>query len=63
MCYPCARSICYQSTRFVPDVIAGALIGIVVAYLVCKLRDLIMPLLIWVIKAARIISLACLRLV
>ena len=52
----------YVGVHYPLDVVAGALIGIVVAFLVLKLRDLTMPLLVWVIKAVRIICLACLRM-
>lgn len=48
----------YVGVHYPLDVLAGALIGIAVAFLVLKLRDLIMPLLVWVIKAVRIICLA-----
>ena len=48
----------YAGVHYPLDVIAGALIGIVGSYVVFKLRDLIMPVLVWVIKAARILCLA-----
>ena len=48
----------YAGVHYPLDVVAGALIGIVASYLAIKLRDLIMPVLVWVIKAARILCLA-----
>ena len=48
----------YTGVHYPSDVIAGALIGIVVTFLVFKLRDLLEPILTWVIKAARIFCLA-----
>ena len=48
----------YVGVHYPLDVIAGALIGIVIAFLVFKLRDLMHPILIWVIKFARILCLA-----
>ena len=48
----------YVGVHYPLDVVGGALIGIVMSLLVLKLRDLIMPVLVWVIKAVRIICLA-----
>jgi undecaprenyl-diphosphatase len=48
----------YAGVHYPVDVLAAALIGIVVAYLVLKLRDLLEPLPTMVIKAARILCLA-----
>jgi undecaprenyl-diphosphatase len=48
----------YVGVHYPLDVVAGALIGIVMAYLVLKVWELIMPVLVWVIKAVRIICLA-----
>ena len=54
--YALARVL--AGVHYPSDVIAGALIGIVVALLVFKIRDLLGPVLIWVIKGARILCLA-----
>ena len=54
--YALARVL--AGVHYPSDVIAGALIGIVVAFLVFKIRDLLGPILIWVIKGARILCLA-----
>ena len=48
----------YAGVHYPLDIIAGALIGIVITFLVFKLRDLLEPLPTWVIKAARILCLA-----
>ena len=48
----------YAGVHYPSDVIAAALIGVVVALLVFKLRDLLEPLPTMVIKAARILCLA-----
>ncbi len=48
----------YAGVHYPADVLGAALIGIVVAYLVFKLRDLLEPLPTMVIKAARILCLA-----
>ena len=48
----------YAGVHYPLDVIAGALIGVVIAFLTFKLRDLLGPILVWVIKAARILCLA-----
>jgi undecaprenyl-diphosphatase len=48
----------YAGVHYPLDIIAGALIGIVIAFLVLKLRDLLGPIPVWVIKAARILCLA-----
>jgi undecaprenyl-diphosphatase len=48
----------YAGVHYPLDIIGGALIGIAASYLSFKLRDLIMPVLVWVIKAARILCLA-----
>ena len=48
----------YAGVHYPLDVIAGALIAIVVTFLVFKLRDLLEPILVIVIKAARILCLA-----
>ncbi len=53
-----AFSRVYAGVHYPLDVTAGALIGIVVAWLVFKLRDLLEPLPTLVIKAFRIICLA-----
>lgn len=48
----------FAGVHYPTDIIAGALIGVVVALLVLKLRDLLKPILTAVIKAARILCLA-----
>ena len=48
----------YAGVHYPLDVIAGALIGVVVTFLVFKLKDLLEPIPTWVIKAVRILSLA-----
>ena len=48
----------YAGVHYPLDIVAGALIGAVMTVLVFKLRDLLEPLLTWVIKAARILCLA-----
>ena len=48
----------FAGVHYPLDVIAGALIGMVVTFLVFKLRDLLEPLPTWVIKVARILCLA-----
>ena len=48
----------YAGVHYPLDIVAAALIGTVVSYWVFKLRDLAMPVLVWVIKAARILCLA-----
>ena len=48
----------YVGVHYPLDIIAGALIGIVTALLVFKLRDLMYPILVWVIKFARLLCLA-----
>ena len=48
----------YAGVHYPLDIIAGALIGIVITFLVFKLRDLLEPIPTWVIKAARIFCLA-----
>ena len=48
----------YAGVHYPLDVVSAALIGLVVAYLVFKLRDLLEPIPTWVIKAARILCLA-----
>ena len=48
----------YAGVHYPLDVIAGAIIGIVIARLVFKLRDMLEPLPTMVIKAARIVCLA-----
>ena len=48
----------FAGVHYPADIVAGALIGIVVTFLVFKLRDLLGPLPTWVIKAARILCLA-----
>lgn len=53
-----AFSRVYAGVHYPLDVTAGALIGIVIAWLVFKLRDLLEPLLALVIKAFRIICIA-----
>jgi membrane-associated phospholipid phosphatase len=40
------------------DIVVGASIGVVVTYFVFKLRDLLMPVLVAVIRLARIFCLA-----
>lgn len=53
-----AFSRVYAGVHYPLDVVAGAAIGIVVAWLVWRLRDLLEPLPTWVIKAFRILCLA-----
>jgi undecaprenyl-diphosphatase len=53
-----AVSRVYAGVHYPLDVLVGALIGITVAFLVLKLRNLLEPLLVLVIKAARIFCLA-----
>ena len=48
----------YAGVHYPSDIIAGAMIGIVVALLVFKLRGLLGPIPIMIIKAARILCLA-----
>ena len=48
----------YAGVHYPLDVIAGAMIAVVVTYLVFKLRDLLEPIPTWVIKTARIFCLA-----
>ena len=48
----------YAGVHYPFDVAAGAMIAIVVTFLVFKLRDLLEPIPTWVIKAARILCLA-----
>ena len=48
----------YAGVHYPLDVLAGVLIGIVIAYLVLKLRSLLEPVPTWVIKAARLLCLA-----
>jgi len=48
----------YAGVHYPLDIISGALIGITVTFLVFKLKDLLGPLPVWVIKVARILCLA-----
>ena len=48
----------YAGVHYPLDIVSGALIGIVVAFLVFKLKDLLEPLPTMAIKAARILCLA-----
>ena len=48
----------YAGVHYPLDIISAALIGLVVTYLVFKLRDLLEPIPTWVIKAARMLCLA-----
>ena len=48
----------YAGVHYPVDVVAGGLIGVVVAWGVWRLRDLLEPLPTWVIKAFRILCLA-----
>ena len=48
----------YSGVHYPLDIVAGAMIGAVVTFLVFKLRDLLEPIPTWVIKAARILCLA-----
>ena len=48
----------YAGVHYPLDVIVGAMIAVVITYLVFKLRDLLEPIPTWVIKAARILCLA-----
>ncbi|MDP6402153.1 MAG: phosphatase PAP2 family protein [SAR202 cluster bacterium] len=48
----------YAGVHYPLDVIIGAMIAVVVTYLVFKLRDLLEPIPTWVIKTARILCLA-----
>ena len=48
----------YAGVHYPLDIIAGAMIGAIVTLMVCKLRDLLRPVLTWAIKAARILCLA-----
>jgi undecaprenyl-diphosphatase len=48
----------YAGVHYPLDVIIGAMIAVVVTYLVFKLRDLLEPIPTWVIKTARIFCLA-----
>ena len=48
----------YAGVHYPLDVIAAAMIALVVTFLVFKMRDLLEPVLIWVIKAGRILCLA-----
>ena len=54
--YGCARV--YAGVHYPLDIVAGALIAVVITFLVFKLRDLLEPLPTWVIKAARVLCLA-----
>ncbi len=48
----------YAGVHYPLDVVAGAIIGTAMSYLAFRLRDLLMPVLVWVIKAARVLCLA-----
>ena len=48
----------YAGVHYPSDILAGALIGVVVAFLVYKAKALLGPIPVWTIKAARILSLA-----
>ena len=48
----------YAGVHYPLDVLAGAAIGIVVAFLTLGLRELLMPILVWVLRAARALCLA-----
>lgn len=48
----------YSGVHYPSDVLAAAAIGIVAGILVLRLRDLLGPIPVWVIKAARLICLA-----
>lgn len=48
----------YAGVHYPLDVLAGALIGIVVTFLMYKAKALLGPIPVWTIKAARILSLA-----
>ena len=48
----------YAGIHYPLDVIAGAAIAVPSTFLIFKLRDLLMPLLLWVIKFARVLRLA-----
>ncbi|MCL0029002.1 phosphatase PAP2 family protein [Dehalococcoidia bacterium] len=48
----------YAGVHYPMDVVAGAIIGAAMSYLAFRLRDLLMPVLVWVIKAMRILCLA-----
>ena len=48
----------YAGVHYPLDIVAGALIAVVITFLVFKLKDLLEPLPTWVIKAARVLCLA-----
>ena len=48
----------YAGVHYPLDIVAGALIAMVITFLVFKLKDLLEPLPTWVIKAARVLCLA-----
>ena len=48
----------YAGVHYPLDVLAGAAIGVVVAFLTLGLRELLMPILVWVLRAARALCLA-----
>ena len=48
----------YAGVHYPLDVVGGAAIAIPVTFLVFRLRDLLMPVLVWTIKFARILQLA-----
>ena len=48
----------YAGVHYPLDVLAGAAIAVPITFLVFRLRDLLMPALIWVIKFARLLRLA-----
>ena len=48
----------YAGVHYPGDIVSGALIAFVVTYLVFRLRDLLWPIPVWVIKVGRIFRLA-----